>query len=732
MQTMKDEEGEDVKILQEGMKLNVLKDSKLKTWRYWISKCTSLLHFTEDEDKTSFRHQLNVADISEVRSGCRTDDLNEVQEVLRSSDAQANKAFEAKCFSIHAGVEGEIIHSVIALSEEDASRWVKGLRKLIERCELAKHQSRCDPRYWLKFIFREADTRNVGFLNLAQCKALLQQRLNVVMDDQKIKQFYAAANVHPHKHEGREDVLDEEEFFRFFQMISHRPALDSLFEELGGDISKTISAEKLLDFLTNTQCVPAMDLNKVNELIRLHDRLPDDSASSQQSPSMTIAGFRALMISDIFDIRKEEHRQVNQPMDRPLSHYWMKSSHNTYLLTGQLVGKSSIEGFRKAIAKHCACIELDLWNGPDGEPIVTHGGTLVSKIRARDVLEDGILPFVFTSDKYPLILSLEDHMSAEQRRVFIRHFLDILGDYVYARDAQDMAFLPSPEQLKRKIIIKASKEKWGNLANICQAVHFPHDALDEDGQKRPVYQLSSLSEHAINNILHPSIMEKLLCQREAAEQRRNRLREFTARQQIRTYPGGRRVLSGNYDAIEVMNAGVQIAAMNVQTKCSNLAIYEGRFRSNGDCAFVLKPGFLLNPNAPRVNPKRVTVSVISAQNLPPLPGQYTSVNPYVTIQISGVESDQCEKSTDIVEGNGLNPVWNKEFTFDVMEPELAIILFSVRHSKNSWKICTQTVAVFALPVLSLASGYRHVPLQDRHMVRLPLATLFVKVSIQDR
>lgn len=120
---------------------------------------------------------------------------------------------------------------------------------------------------------------------------------------------------------------------------------------------------------------------------------------------------------------------------------------------------------------------VDCWDG-DTEPVIYHGRTLTSKISVREVLH-AIGKYAFVASPFPIILSMEVHCCVEQQDLLAQIILDVLGStFLSAPLADHIAdeTLPSPEQLKYKILLKV--RSWGQGLRL----HKIHRRLAPAGQ----------------------------------------------------------------------------------------------------------------------------------------------------------------------------------------------------------------------------------------------------------
>ncbi|XP_060140044.1 LOW QUALITY PROTEIN: 1-phosphatidylinositol 4,5-bisphosphate phosphodiesterase eta-2 [Globicephala melas] len=379
------------------------------------------------------------------------DSIQEVSEGRQSEVFQRfpDSSFDPSCcFSIYHGSHRESL-DLVSPSGDEARTWVTGLRYLMagirDEDSLARRQRTRDQ--WLKQTFDEADKNGDGSLSIGEVLQLLH-KLNVNLPRQRVKQMFKEADTDDHQ-----GTLGFEEFCAFYKMMSTRRDLYLLMLAYS-EHKDHLDAADLQRFLEVEQKMTGVTLESCRDIIEQFEPCPENKSKG----TMGIDGFTNYTRSPAGDIFNPEHHRVHQDMTWPLSHYFITSSHNTYLVGDQLMSQSRVDMYAWVLQSGCRCVEVDCWDGPDGEPIVHHGYTLTSKILFKDVIET-INKYAFVKSEYPVILSIENHCSVVQQKKMAQYLTDILGDKLdlSSVSSEDATTLPSPQMLKGKILVKGKK-----------------------------------------------------------------------------------------------------------------------------------------------------------------------------------------------------------------------------------------------------------------------------------
>ncbi|XP_036397583.1 1-phosphatidylinositol 4,5-bisphosphate phosphodiesterase delta-3-A-like isoform X2 [Megalops cyprinoides] len=683
----------------------------------------------------------SVTEVECVREGCQS-------EVLRKL---AGSVPEGRCFTV-VFKGGRKSLDLCCPSEEEAQSWVRGIQTLQERVSNMTQKEKLD--HWIRGYLQRADQNQDGKMSYDEVKRLLQM-INIDLNEQYARTLFKKCD---RSADGRLDHVEIEEFCR---ELLRRPELDSVFLHYSGN-GYVLSTLELRDFLRD-QGEDASHIH-AQSLILSYEL----NQWAQKNQFMTPNGFTMYMLSRENDVFNPDHADVYQDMTQPLAHYYISSSHNTYLTKDQVTSASSTEPYIRALNQGCRCVELDCWDGDKGEPVIYHGHTLTSKVLFKEVIET-IAEYAFKASPYPLILSLENHCSVEQQAVMAQHLHTILGDKLLTKplNGQLLKTLPSPEELKWRILVKgkrasvrsgkadsssssssSSEDESGggsktkakkdsgkaassklspelsDLVVYCRSV--PFRGFDHAARKPPS-EMSSFSESEALRLIKDA--GKLFVR-------------HNSRQLSRIYPSGQRLQSSNYDPQEMWNGGCQIVALNFQTPGEQMDLNQGRFLPNGRCGYILKPSFLrcadsdFNPEntggGPGHNPTLLNIRVISAQQLPKLDTEKPNsiIDPLVWVEIHGVAIDNARNKTHRIDNNGFNPRWDCTLSFQLHVPEMALVRFVVEDhdytSKNDF------VGQFTLPFTSLRTGYRHVHLLKADGSSLSPATLFIHVKVSHK
>ncbi|KAL1804981.1 hypothetical protein ACET3Z_028049 [Daucus carota] len=540
-------------------------------------------------------------------------------------------------------------------------------------------------------------------------------------------------------------------FNRKFEMKDNGPPSDVIqaFSAYTGDASQ-MSADQLLRFLVEFQGEVGSTLSMAQDL--MHQVLQRRNHLNKYTRNdLSLDDFYYFLFQD--DLNPPISLQVHHDMTAPLQHYFIYTGHNSYLTGNQLSSDCSEIPIINALERGVRGIELDLWpNSAKDKVHVLHGRTLTTPVRL-DKCFQSIRQYAFVKSPYPVIVTLEDHLTPSLREMVAEMAIQIFGELLYYPEPGVFDALPSPDALKHQIVLstKPPKEYLDSIKPAKESLEIKDEAEIDQGQddedeadededvnktqmkpsrykrliaihaEKPKYGLMKTILAENDKVKRVSLSEQELAK--GAELYGTDIVRFTQKNLVRVYPKGTRVTSSNFEPLTGWMVGAQMVAFNMQGYGTSLWLMHGMFRGNGGCGYVKKPEILMkqaphevfDPRAslPEKKTLKVKVYLGDGWRLDFSHTHFDAYSPpdfYTKIYIVGVPADFAKTRTKIIEDDW-SPSWDEEFVFPLKVPELALLRIEVREYDISDRddFGGQT----CLPVSELRPGIRAVPLYDK-------------------
>jgi len=259
------------------------------------------------------------------------------------------------------------------------------------------------------------------------------------------------------------DRLTFAEFLEFVRLLKARKDIHSIYRQAADNAERGITKDEFLRFLRDVQHENVDKESAYWEHIFTYyarKGRPRDVEKlllgTEDDLAMSEAGFATFLTSPTNSPILKEPLQ-GYKLDRPMTEYYISSSHNTYLLGRQVKGVSSTEGYVSALGRGCRCIEIDCWDGPNDEPIVMHGRSWTTRISFMEVIKT-INKHAFSKSRFPLWISLEVRCNFATQANMAKMMIEIFGEKLVREPLnKNPDRLPSPSELEGRILIKVKQ-----------------------------------------------------------------------------------------------------------------------------------------------------------------------------------------------------------------------------------------------------------------------------------